>query len=106
MQGPYVEVVLSASGARLFERITGDNVGRRLAIVLDNAVYSSPVIQEKIGGGRASITGDFDFKEARDLAIILRAGALPACRNRAARADINTSGKLQVTSSKIKLLAT
>lgn len=78
LEGPYVELILNSSGARLFERITGDNVKRRLAIVLDNRVYSAPVIQERIGGGRASITGSFDMKEARDLAIILRAGALPA----------------------------
>ncbi|HET7392757.1 MAG TPA: protein translocase subunit SecD [Candidatus Binatia bacterium] len=78
LQGPYVELILNASGARLFEQITGANVRRRLAIVLDNRVYSAPVIQERIGGGRASITGSFDIKEARDLAIILRAGALPA----------------------------
>lgn len=78
LQGPYVELILNPSGARLFEQITGENVRRRLAIVLDNRVYSAPVIQERIGGGRASITGSFDIKEARDLAIILRAGALPA----------------------------
>ncbi|HUC98009.1 MAG TPA: protein translocase subunit SecD, partial [Candidatus Polarisedimenticolaceae bacterium] len=78
LQGPYVELILNASGARLFEQITGANVRRRLAIVLDNRVYSAPVIQERIAGGRASITGSFDIKEARDLAIILRAGALPA----------------------------
>jgi preprotein translocase subunit SecD len=73
-----VELILNASGSRLFEQITGANVRRRLAIVLDNRVYSAPVIQERIGGGRASITGSFDIKEARDLAIVLRAGALPA----------------------------
>jgi preprotein translocase subunit SecD len=78
LQGPYVELILNTSGARLFEQITADNVKRRLAIVLDNRVYSAPVIQERIGGGRASITGSFDIKEARDLAIVLRAGALPA----------------------------
>ena len=78
LQGPYVELVLNSSGARLFEQITAANVKRRLAIVLDNRVYSAPVIQERIGGGRASITGSFDIKEAKDLAIILRAGALPA----------------------------
>jgi preprotein translocase subunit SecD len=78
LQGPYVELILNASGSRLFEQITGANVRRRLAIVLDNRVYSAPVIQERIGGGRASITGSFDIKEARDLAIVLRAGALPA----------------------------
>ncbi len=78
LQGPYVELILNPGGARLFEQITAANVRRRLAIVLDNRVYSAPVIQERIGGGRASITGSFTIEEARDLAIILRAGALPA----------------------------
>jgi preprotein translocase subunit SecD len=78
IEGPYVELVLNDRGAQLFEKITGENVGRRLAIILDNTVYSAPVIRERIGGGRASITGSFDIKEARDLAIVLRAGALPA----------------------------
>lgn len=78
LEGPYVELVLNARGAKLFEDITAANVGRQLAIVLDDTVYSAPVIRERIGGGRASITGNFDLKEARDLAIILRAGALPA----------------------------
>ena len=62
----------------LFEDITAKNVGRRLAIVLDDTVYSAPRIQERIGGGRAVITGSFDIREARDLTIVLRAGALPA----------------------------
>jgi preprotein translocase subunit SecD len=78
LQGASVELILNPAGARLFEQITAANVKRRLAIVLDNRVYSAPVIQERIAGGRASITGNFDLKEARDLAIILRAGALPA----------------------------
>jgi preprotein translocase subunit SecD len=78
IEGPYVELVLNDRGARLFEKITGENVGRRLAIILDSTVYSAPTIRERIGGGRASITGSFDIKEARDLAIVLRAGALPA----------------------------
>jgi preprotein translocase subunit SecD len=78
LQGASVELILNGAGARLFEQITAANVKRRLAIVLDNRVYSAPVIQERIGGGRASITGSFDIKEARDLAIVLRAGALPA----------------------------
>ena len=78
LEGPYVELVLNSRGARLFEEITGANIKRRLAIVLDNNVYSAPVIQDRIAGGRASITGSFDIKEARDLAIVLRAGALPA----------------------------
>src|SRR5581483_10456136 len=78
LEGPYVELVLSDRGARIFEQITGDNVGRNLAIVLDGKVASAPVIREKIAGGNASITGNFDIKEARDLAIVLRAGELPA----------------------------
>jgi preprotein translocase subunit SecD len=78
LQGASVELILNGPGAKLFEQITAANVKRRLAIVLDNRVYSAPVIQERIGGGRASITGNFDIKEARDLSIVLRAGALPA----------------------------
>ena len=75
---PYVSITFDKKGARLFERITAQNVKKRLAIVLDNNVYSAPVIQEKIAGGEARITGNFTTEEARDLAIVLRAGALPA----------------------------
>jgi preprotein translocase subunit SecD len=75
---PYVSINFDRKGARIFERITADNVGKRLAIVLDQNVYSAPVIQEKIAGGQARITGRFTTDEARDLAIVLRAGALPA----------------------------
>ncbi|KUJ96824.1 MAG: Protein translocase subunit SecD [Desulfonauticus sp. 38_4375] len=75
---PYVSLSFNARGAKIFERITGENVNKRLAIVLDGKVYSAPVIQEKIIGGRASITGNFSTDEAHDLAIVLRAGSLPA----------------------------
>jgi preprotein translocase subunit SecD len=75
---PYVLLNFNNTGARLFERITGEHVKKRLAIVLDGKVYSAPVIQERIMGGRASISGRFTVEEARDLAIVLRAGALPA----------------------------
>jgi preprotein translocase subunit SecD len=75
---PYVSIEFDGEGARRFERITAENVGKRLAIVLDNTVYSAPVIRERISGGQAQITGSFTIEEARDLAIILRAGALPA----------------------------
>ncbi len=75
---PYVSLSFDRRGARLFEKITGENIKKRLAIVLDNKVYSAPVIQDKITGGRAQITGRFTMEEARDLAIVLRAGALPA----------------------------
>ena len=75
---PYVAIQFDKKGARIFEKITGENVNKRLAIVLDNRVYSAPVIRDRIPGGSASITGNFTIEEARDLAIILRAGALPA----------------------------
>jgi preprotein translocase subunit SecD len=75
---PYVSIEFNSDGARLFERITAENVGKRLAIVLDDTIYSAPVIRERIGGGRAQITGSFTDEEAKDLAIVLRAGALPA----------------------------
>jgi len=75
---PYVSLDFDRKGGRAFAKITGENVKKRLAIVLDNRVYSAPVIQEKISGGRARITGSFTTEEANDLAIALRAGALPA----------------------------
>lgn len=75
---PYVSLTFDSEGARLFEKITGENIQRRLAIVLDQHVYSAPVINEKISGGRAQISGTFTHQEASDLAIVLRAGALPA----------------------------
>jgi len=75
---PYVLVTFDAKGSREFDRITAENVKKRMAIVLDNTVYSAPVIQERISGGRAQITGSFTMQEANDLAIVLRAGALPA----------------------------
>ncbi|HEX2056236.1 MAG TPA: protein translocase subunit SecD, partial [Nitrospiraceae bacterium] len=75
---PYVSVTFDAKGAREFERITSENVKKRMAIVLDNTIYSAPVIQERITGGRAQITGTFSMEEANNLAIVLRAGALPA----------------------------
>ncbi len=75
---PYVSISFNTAGAKLFEEITGANVKKRLAIILDNTVYSAPVIQEKIPGGNAQITGSFTMDEAKDLSIVLRAGALPA----------------------------
>jgi len=78
LEGPYVEFELNSQGADQFERITSGNVGRQLAVILDDTVYSAPVIKDRIGGGRAVIQGNFTLAEARDLAIVLRAGALPA----------------------------
>lgn len=73
-----VGITFNRKGGRTFSRITGENVNKRLAIVLDNKVYSAPNIKDKISGGRAQITGNFTTDEAHDLAIVLRAGALPA----------------------------
>lgn len=78
LEGPYVSVDLDQRGARIFDTLTAENVGRRLAIILDNTVYSAPVIKERIPGGKVSITGRFSMDEAHDLAIVLRSGALPA----------------------------
>ncbi|MBF0509229.1 MAG: protein translocase subunit SecD [Deltaproteobacteria bacterium] len=75
---PYVSVSFDSRGARLFAQITGEHVNQRLAIILDGNIYSAPVIREKIAGGHASIEGSFSPQEAHDLAIVLRAGALPA----------------------------
>jgi SecD/SecF fusion protein len=75
---PYVGVDFNYRGAQEFARITGENVKKRMAIILDGVVRSAPVIQERIGGGKAQITGSYTSEEAHDLAIVLRAGALPA----------------------------
>ncbi len=75
---PYVSLDLTGRGGKVFAQITEKNVGKRLAIVLDDVVRSAPVIREKILGGSAQISGSFTHEEATDLAIVLRVGALPA----------------------------
>ncbi|HPD18176.1 MAG: protein translocase subunit SecD [Candidatus Goldbacteria bacterium] len=75
---PIVWFKLSPEGGRKFAEITGDNVGRRLAIILDDTIYSAPVIKTRISGGEGIIEGNFTIDEAKDLALVLRAGALPA----------------------------
>jgi preprotein translocase subunit SecD len=73
-----VAIEFTPTGTKVFGDITEQNVGRRLAIVLDGTVCSAPAIRERIPSGSAVITGQFDVEDARDLAIVLRAGALPA----------------------------
>ncbi len=75
---PYVSISFNTEGGKLFEEVTGANVKKRLAIILDRTIYSAPVIQERIGGGNAQISGSFSMEEAKDLSIVLKAGALPA----------------------------
>jgi preprotein translocase subunit SecD len=77
-RGWLVSFELDAVGARVFGEFTEKNIGRRLAIVLDDVVYSAPVVRSAITAGRGQITGNFTEREAADLAIVLRAGALPA----------------------------
>lgn len=78
MGQPIVDLWTTDDGVRRFRTITGAHIGERLAIVLDGAVYSAPTIQSKIMNGRSIITGSGTQEEAKDLAIVLRAGALPA----------------------------
>jgi preprotein translocase subunit SecD len=75
---PIVSFKFNINGARRFAQVTQENVGRPFAIVLDNEVISAPVIREPILGGSGQISGSFTVQQANDLAILLRAGALPA----------------------------
>ena len=75
---PYVSIDFDSEGARRFGELTEKFVKHRMAIILDGKVHSAPVIREKITGGKAQITGGFNAEQAHDLAIVLRAGALPA----------------------------
>ena len=73
-----VSMIINPSGARTWARLTADNVGRCIAIVLDGYVYSAPVVHGEISGGQSSISGQFTINEARDLANVLKSGKLPA----------------------------
>lgn len=75
--GWIVNFTFNSDGASKFGKLTGDNVGKRLGILLDGQVYSAPSLNQRIGGGRGFIHGRFDPQSAADLAVILRAGSLP-----------------------------
>jgi len=75
---PVINFTLNGQGSKIFGDFTGKSVGKRMAVVLDNNVYSAPNIRERIGGGRVQISGNFKLEEAHDLAIALRSGALLA----------------------------
>ncbi|MDP8322879.1 MAG: protein translocase subunit SecD, partial [Candidatus Stygibacter australis] len=75
---PYVSLEFNKEGAKIFKTVTGQNIKRRLAIVLDNVVYVAPVIQDRIPSGQAQITGSFSLDEVQDLVIVLESGNLPA----------------------------
>lgn len=75
---PEVSMEMDAAGARIWKKMTGENKGRYVAVVLDDKVYSSPIVNDEIAGGRTSISGGFTAEEATDLANILKSGKLPA----------------------------
>ena len=86
-----VSMTMNSAGAREWKRITGENVGKCIAIVLDDLVYSAPTVNGEIAGGRSSITGDFSLEEAKDLANILKSGKLPAPANIVSEAVVGPS---------------
>ncbi len=75
---PDVSMTMNAEGANIWARMTKDNIGKQIAIVLDGMVYSYPTVNTEITGGSSSITGNFDLSEAEDLANVLKSGKLPA----------------------------
>ena len=78
LRGNEVSMRMNSEGARAWARVTGQNIGRQVAIVLDDKVYSAPNVNDKIEGGSSSITGDFTIEEARDLANVLKSGKMDA----------------------------
>ena len=73
-----VSMTMNSEGARAWKNITHDNVGKCVAIVLDDQVYSAPRVNGEIPGGRSEISGDFTLEESKDLANVLKSGKLPA----------------------------
>ncbi len=100
-----VTMNMNSEGARIWKRLTGDNVGRNIAIVLDNFVYSAPNVKIKITDGLSNITGDFEVDEAKDLANILKAGKLPAPARIVEEAVVGPSlGKVAVNNGLISFI--
>jgi protein-export membrane protein SecD len=77
-QGPYILITLNKQGAKIFKTVTGQNIDKRLAILLDDIVYIAPRIESRIPNGEARVTGQFTIEEVQDLVIVLNAGSLPA----------------------------
>jgi SecD/SecF fusion protein len=75
---PDVDMTMNSEGAKIWRRLTKENIGKSVAVVLDNVVYTAPTVQGEISGGRSQITGNFTVKEAQDLSNIIKAGKLPA----------------------------
>ena len=100
-----VSMTMNAEGAQTWKKLTGSNVGKSIAIVLDDFVYSYPTVNGEIAGGRSSITGNFEINEAKDLANILKAGKLPA-RARIVQEDVvgPTLGKEAISAGLISFV--
>lgn len=102
---PIINFTLDSQGAKIFGDFSAKNVGKRLAVVLDNKVYSDPVIRERIGGGSGQISGNFTIKEASDLAIALRSGSLSASVNMLEKRSVGPSlGSDSIRLSAISLI--
>ncbi|MGE4294442.1 MAG: protein translocase subunit SecD [Campylobacterales bacterium] len=103
---PVINFTLDGEGAQIFGNFSGRNVGKRLAVVLDDKVYSAPVIRERIGGGSGQISGDFSLQEANDLAIALRSGALSASVEMQEKRSVGPSlGADSIQASALALIA-
>ncbi len=102
---PIVSFTLDRYGAKKFGKVTTNNIGKRLAIVLDNKVISAPVIREAITGGSGTISGNFNFQEVTDLSLLLRSGALPTPINIVEERTVGPDlGKDSITSGSISLV--
>lgn len=103
--GVEISMTMNTEGARIWKNLTGNNIGRSIAIVLDNVAYSWPTVNGEIGGGRSSITGGFTVEEGQDLANVLKAGKLPAPANIVQEAVVGPSlGQESITNSMISFV--
>ena len=103
---PVVTFSLDKNGTEKFSKLSGTNIGKRLAVVIDDIVMTAPVIREVINGGAVEISGSFSFMEAKNLASSLRAGALPVKLNIVEEKTVgSTLGESLIHSGKISLIA-
>lgn len=104
--GRQVSLSMNSRGARIWGRLTGDNIGESIAVVMDDKVYSAPNVNQEITGGRSVISGQFNTQEAQDLATVLESGKLPMVVNIVEEAIIGPSlGQESIQSGLISLLA-
>ncbi len=103
---PAVSMQMNAEGARRWRKLTSESIGKRIAVVLDDYVYTAPVVQSEIPSGQSEITGNFSIEEAKDLANILKSGSLPAPTRIVEEAIIGpTLGKEALNQGLISMIA-